>query len=114
MLFQKFQKLLKRMSQIDSKRQEITLNTLEKIIRMINIGSHYISSEVKCLARTLTTCILLSRWGASPQICIEVAKDRQGNFEAHTWVEHQGQVVIGYLPALFRFTPLPAFEGGEL
>lgn len=89
---------------------------LGKIISAVNISSRYMPGGAKCLARALTTQTLMIRRGYSPQLHIGVTKGEQGEFEAHAWVEHQGQVVIGYLADLSRFIPLhyPLWKGVRL
>jgi hypothetical protein len=39
-------------------------------------------------------------------------KNQRGAFQAHAWIESQGQVVIGNVPDLTLFTELPS--AGEL
>lgn len=87
--------------------------TTGKIVWAVNVSSRYMPGGAKCLARALTAQVLMSRRGYSPQLRIGVAKGEEGQLEAHAWVESQGQVVIGYLGDMARFTPLPAFEGGR-
>ncbi len=68
----------------------------------------------KCLARALTTQVLLNRQGYLPDLRIGVAKATAGQLEAHAWVEYQGRIVIGQLNDLSRYLPLPSFEGVKL
>jgi hypothetical protein len=84
-----------------------------KIIWSVNAISRY-TPGVKCLARALTTHILMSRYGYSPQLQIGVASSEGGKLEAHAWIEHQGRVAIGYLPDLARYIPFPSIEGVKL
>lgn len=90
------------------------VSTLGKIVGAVNLSSRYTPGGAKCLARALTTQVLMSRRGYSPELRIGVAKGKEGILEAHAWVENQGQVVIGHLENLSHFTPLPAFGGGRL
>jgi hypothetical protein len=68
----------------------------------------------KCLARALTTQVLLNRQGYLPDLRIGVAKATAGQLEAHAWIEYQGQVVMGHLNDLARYLPLPSLEGVKL
>ncbi len=117
--FQMLRRFLERLSQVNPERQDVgeqqgcTLTT-DTIVWAVDIASHYMPGGVKCLARALTTQVLMSRYGYSPELRIGVAKGERGQLEAHAWVENQGQVVIGYLGNLSRFTPMPSFEGGRL
>ncbi|MDJ0795941.1 MAG: lasso peptide biosynthesis B2 protein [Calothrix sp. MO_167.B12] len=88
--------------------------TTDQIVEAVNRSSRYLPGNAKCLARALTTQALMNRCGYSPELRIGVAKGEQGQFEAHAWIESQGQIVIGHLKDLSRFTPMPSFEGGRL
>ncbi len=83
---------------------------LNRILWAVNVSSYYMPGGVKCLARALTTHCLMLQYGYIPQLCIGVAKGDSGQLEAHAWVENQGLVVIGQLPDLERFKPLPSLE----
>ena len=109
--FKTLQKLLSAISQIKTKSNEVDLTNLGKIVGSVNLSSRYMPLGVKCLARALTTQVLMSQYGYLPQLKIGVAKGEQGKLEAHAWVEYQGKLVIGYLPDLSRFIPLSAFKG---
>lgn len=108
--FQRLRQLLARFSQTKFLSQTLEQLSIDKIVWAVNVASFYTPGHVKCLARALTTQLLLIRCGYSPELRIGVAKGDKGQFEAHAWVEHQGVVVIGNLSDLGRFTPLPSFE----
>ncbi|NEO92611.1 MAG: lasso peptide biosynthesis B2 protein [Moorea sp. SIO3G5] len=112
--FQTLRRLVAKISQPSPQAQGVNQTNLSKIVGAVNLSSRYMPGGVKCLARALTTQVLMSRCGYSPQLRIGVAKGEGGKLEAHAWVENQGQVVIGYLRDLSRFTPLPSFKGGKL
>ncbi|NEP52073.1 MAG: lasso peptide biosynthesis B2 protein [Moorea sp. SIO3C2] len=112
--FQRLRRLIAKISQPSPQSQGVNQTNLSKIVGAVNLSSRYMPGGVKCLARALTTQVLMSRCGYSPQLRIGVAKGEGGKLEAHAWVENQGQVVIGYLRDLSRFTPLPSFKGGKL
>ncbi|OLT60718.1 lasso peptide biosynthesis B2 protein [Moorena bouillonii] len=112
--FQTLRRLIAKISQPSLQAQGVNQTNLSKIVGAVNLSSRYMPGGVKCLARALTTQVLMSRCGYSPQLRIGVAKGEGGKLEAHAWVENQGQVVIGYLKDLSRFTPLPSFKGGKL
>lgn len=108
---------LSRSSQISAKgistRQISTKKiSVRKIVWSVNSVSHYIPGmKCKCLARALTTQVLMKRYGHTPKLQMGVAKTGEGKLEAHAWVEFQGIVIIGNLPDLSRFLPLPSLEG---
>jgi Transglutaminase-like superfamily len=88
--------------------------TIGQIIWAINVVTRYMPGGAKCLARALTTKILMNWCGYQPEIRIGVAKGETGIFEAHAWIEYKGRVVIGYLQDLPRFVPLPSLEGVKI
>lgn len=87
---------------------------ISHIVWMVNVSSRYTPGGAKCLARALTTQVLLNRQGYLPDLRIGVTKAAAGNLEAHAWVEYQGRVVMGQLNDLSRYLPLPSLEGIKL
>ncbi|MCV3215226.1 lasso peptide biosynthesis B2 protein [Plectonema radiosum NIES-515] len=109
-----FRTLLKVLAKISRDRSQTTNQvSVGKIAWAVNAVSRYMPG-VKCLARALTTQVLISRYGHSCELRIGVAKGEKGTLEAHAWVEYQGRVAMGYLPDLCRFIPLPSLEGLKL
>ena len=88
--------------------------SVEIITWAVETASRYTPGGVKCLARALTTQLLMKRYGYVPTLQIGVAKGKDGKLEAHAWIEHQGKVAIGNLADLSRFVPLPSLEGVKL
>jgi hypothetical protein len=87
---------------------------ISKIVWAVEVSTRYMPGGAKCLARALTTKILLSRQGYTPDLRIGVTKGADGTLEAHAWIEHQGRVVMGNLRDLSRYIPLPSVEGVKL
>ncbi|MEM6255667.1 MAG: lasso peptide biosynthesis B2 protein [Cyanobacteria bacterium P01_D01_bin.156] len=83
---------------------------LNKIIWSVEASSRYTPKQAKCLAKALTAQVLFNRWGYSNQLYIGIAKNGQGQLAAHAWIEHQNKVLIGNLPGLSDFTPLPSLK----
>ncbi|BAY87292.1 hypothetical protein NIES267_68130 [Calothrix parasitica NIES-267] len=88
--------------------------SVRKMIWGVNVATRYSPGGAKCLARALTTQILMSRSGYTPELCIGVAKSESGELEAHAWIKYQGYVVVGHLPDLPRYIQLPSLEGIRL
>ena len=107
-----FRTLLKVLAKIShpSNAQITNSVTAGKIVWTVNAASRYMPG-VMCLARALTTQVIMGRYGLSGQLRIGVAKTERGKLEAHAWVEYQGRVAIGNLQDLSRFIPLPSLEG---
>jgi hypothetical protein len=66
--------------------------------------------EYKCLPAAYTLHLLLHRHGYASTVQVGVARDVHGAVEAHAWVEHEGKILIGALPDLVRFVPLPPLK----
>jgi hypothetical protein len=64
----------------------------------------------KCLPAAYALHIMLHRYGYASTVQVGVAHDPSGAVEAHAWVEHDGKVLIGALPDLVRFVPLPPLK----
>jgi hypothetical protein len=106
--FKSLRQLLNKFSHSLKPSQNYYKKDLNQIIRAVNVSSRYMPGGVKCLARALTTQILMSRYGYSSELRIGVTKGTEGKLEAHAWIEYQGKVVIGNLQDLSRFTPMPS------
>ncbi len=81
-----------------------------RVVKAVNRASKLMLIEPKCLARALTTQILLIRQGYGSELCIGVAKNQEGKFEAHAWVENEGKIIIGKLSNHSQFIPLPSVD----
>jgi hypothetical protein len=56
-----------------------------------------------CLVQALAARLLLQQAGHPAELHIGVARDGDGLFQAHAWVESRGRVVIGYSePGLYK------------
>jgi hypothetical protein len=64
--------------------------TIENICRAVDSASIWYWKEVRCLQRSATTCCLLRRYGIPAEMVIGT---RQLPFQAHAWVEVEGQIV---------------------
>jgi hypothetical protein len=84
---------------------------INKIIWAVAVASRYVPVAT-CLTRALAGEVLLKQHRAPARLRIGVMKNQRGAFQAHAWIESQGQVVIGNVPDLAGFTELPS--AGEL
>ncbi len=66
--------------------------------------------KANCLPQALAGQILLGRAGHESEVRIGVRQDPERGFEAHAWLEHRGEVVLGELPDMARFSPMPSLE----
>ena len=77
------------------------------IARFVNAVADRLPISTLCLPRALTAHVLLSAYGHSSQLRIGVAHAEGGAIRAHAWVESDGAIVMGDLPDLRSFQPLP-------
>jgi hypothetical protein len=66
----------------------------------------------KCLCQAITGQILMSLNGLSTELRIGVQKLDTEPLSAHAWLIQQGKVLIGNLPNLADYVPLPSLPGG--
>ena len=64
--------------------------------------SRYQPASPMCLARALTTAVLMNIYSLPHEVKIGVAKGEKG-IDAHAWVISQGVVVVGDIPDLSRY-----------
>ncbi len=81
--------------------------SIEDIRWAVHVGRRWVPGEYKCLPSAYVTHILLHRHGYDSMIHVGVARDPAGKVEAHAWVLCDGQIVMGGLPDLSRFSAFP-------
>lgn len=81
----------------------------QNIVHSVKSMSRYVPVAT-CLTQALTTQILLAQIGHSTDLKIGVAKSIEGKLEAHAWLESRGEIVIGKLKDLSRFTILSSLK----
>ena len=82
--------------------------SVDFIVWAVSVAGYYAPGGAKCLARAITTQLLLNRYGYTHIFHIGVAKNDFQTLEAHAWIEYQGRVVVGELNGLSRFKSLSA------
>lgn len=86
--------------------------SITAIALAVHRSSKYSPGNVKCLAKALTTAVLMNIYGFPYEIKIGVTKDEKNRLEAHAWVEWEGKVVVGYLPELSRYRAMTSVGTG--
>ncbi len=86
-------------------------SSLDRVAWAVRVASRYVP-RATCLAQALAAHRLLEREGHPACLRIGVARNAEGLFQAHAWVESRGEVVLGGL-ATGRYTPLLALEREE-
>jgi hypothetical protein len=77
----------------------------QSIGRVVQTTSRHVPGEKTCLVQALAAQVLLVRRGHPATLHIGAYKTDEGAFQAHAWVECEGEVVIGGYE-LERYTPL--------
>ncbi|WP_424016474.1 lasso peptide biosynthesis B2 protein [Halorientalis pallida] len=85
----------------------------ERIAWAVDAADRTVPGDRTCLVRSLTTEALLRAYGHDPVHRIGVDRSEDGAVEAHSWIEYDGDVLIGQLDDLARYEPLPPLAGGD-
>lgn len=78
------------------------------ILWAVDRAAWFLPGTSTCLHRALTARILLAQQGWDAELHIGGRHDTEGVFEAHAWLEYEGHVILGSLPALDTYK---RFEG---
>jgi hypothetical protein len=78
-----------------------------RIVWAVATADRYLPGERKCLVRSLTTEAVMRLYGYDPTHRIGVDRGDDGGMKAHSWLEYEGEVIIGDVPNLDRYEPLP-------
>jgi hypothetical protein len=112
--FQSLIKIIESISIPQEKANPENIQPIRRVIGAVEASSRNMYREAKCLAKALTTYVLMRRAGYLPDLKIGVAKADSGALKAHAWIEYQGKVAIGNLPDLDSFISLPSIQGLKL
>jgi hypothetical protein len=83
--------------------------TIDRVAWAVEVAGRHMPTTT-CLSQALVTQMLLGRLGYPSSLCIGVARDAVGQFEAHAWIECGGKIVMGDWEDLSRYTVLPPLE----
>lgn len=84
-----------------------------RIVWAVDAADRHCPGDRTCLVRSLTSEALLRLYGYEPTHRIGVDKEAEDDFAAHSWLEYEGDVLIGDLDDLSRYEPLPALDDGD-
>jgi Transglutaminase-like superfamily len=82
----------------------------QQIIEAVEIASRHAPLRITCLTQALVGRYFLATRGFPVELRIGVTHNEQRHLEAHAWLEHQGQVILGETEDMAHFTPLPPLE----
>lgn len=102
--FRRAVSIMKRLETVMRVRQTATPEDLAAAIRL---ASGALLRERPCLPQALALSLLYRRRGIASRLTIGVRMGAENKLEAHAWVEHRGYIVIGWLPDLHEYKPLP-------
>lgn len=81
-----------------------------KIVRAVRFASRFVPFAA-CLPQALATMLLIKSKGQHSELKIGVAKDDKQHFKAHAWLETNGRIIFGKLPAHREYKVLDSFFG---
>ena len=87
--------------------------TPHRIAWAVKIADRQLPGDRTCLVRSLSGETLLHLYHFSPEHRIGVDKGADGTVEAHSWLEHEGCILIGELDDLPRYEPLRSLNHGD-
>ena len=76
------------------------------LIWSVETATKFMPGGAKCLARAMTTQILMGQNSYPYELCIGVQKDSTGELKAHAWIESEQKIIIGWLPEIDRYKRL--------
>ena len=83
------------------------------VVQAVDVASRYVPGSRGCLIRAMATRTILVRQGHDAALRLGVARNQEGDFQAHAWVESEGRIVMGRLRDLGRYRTLcPVRDGG--
>lgn len=87
--FHRMEQIVKGFSRV----KPVSSTPLPKITWAVQVMGRFVPRST-CLVRALSGQILLARYGYSSLVKIGVSRSK-GEFEAHAWLENDGEVVLG-------------------
>jgi transglutaminase superfamily protein len=104
-------RVLRRAAEVRCRQSQASAATPARIAKQVGQVARFIPVAT-CLTQALAATVLMRRAGMAPELRIGAARDEQGQFKAHAWVEYQGRIVIGDIPGLASFVRLQQVQPG--
>jgi transglutaminase superfamily protein len=101
-----FDRMRRWSGQLSKKRSRTVVDCPQKLASAVELAARFVP-RASCLTQALAAQVLLSRAGYEPLLRLGVNPAGRGHFKAHAWVECRGKILIGEIPSLSEFTPLP-------
>jgi hypothetical protein len=87
--------------------------TAGQVIAAVDVADSWVPGTRTCLVRSLTAEVLLRTYGHSFEHRIGVDRDASDSVRAHSWIEFEGEVLIGDVDNLEEYEPLPPISAGN-
>jgi hypothetical protein len=101
--------VIQRIQRRSPKRHTVIHYPVYQILWAIQFCSYYVPGST-FLAQSLAAKTLLARYGYESKLHMGVAQNDQW-LEAHAWLTHDGQVVLGDVDNLSRYRPMSSAKG---
>jgi hypothetical protein len=85
---------------------------INEIIRAVDVSGRFLIRQRPCLTTAMVAQMMLAQQGYDTTLRIGVARQTPKSIQAHAWLEREGQIVIGRIPGMNRFTVLPPLHNG--
>lgn len=107
--FRAVRRLVARLAGACSRERQPDPRSVERIAWAVATVSRALPFGTSCLTQALVSQVLLERRGQAACLRLGVARNEEGEFHAHAWIESEGKIVVGGKGAT-AYTPLPAFD----
>ncbi|QPV64359.1 lasso peptide biosynthesis B2 protein [Halosimplex litoreum] len=87
--------------------------TAGQVVAAVDVADSWVPGTRTCLVRSLTAEVLLRTYGHSFEHRIGVDRDSSDSVRAHSWIEFEGEVLIGDVDNLEEYEPLPPISTGN-
>lgn len=81
--------------------------TVEQVVWAVDVASAQFPSVATCLTRSLVAKALCVLSGSPVKLRIGIAHSAEGRFEAHSWIEGDGKILVGGQSDILRYVALP-------
>ena len=79
---------------------------IRRVVEAVEIASRHTPGKSTCLVKALAGHLMLARRNIPVELYIGVRQGKTGQLDAHAWVSHQGQVIIGEMEDLDGYVPM--------
>lgn len=103
-----FQRACRWLDRLQGPPRPATAAEIDRIIWLTERVTDVMLRRRPCLTKALAARLLLTERGYATDLRIGVRRGADGSLQAHAWLEHAGDIVIGTLPDLHTYQPLQA------